>query len=103
MGALLAPDQHRADLAEFGGDQFAGQLEARHRPAIERDEHRDACPLGHIEDAPALGTGASHRLLDVDRLARLRDTNGVVAVRIGRRGDVDGVDLGVGDQASASS
>ena len=97
-GAIDA-DGRDADVADRAGvDQGFHSGEARHRPAVVGGEQRHArLPAGR-DHRLALGVIEGHRLLDVDRLAGARGEDRVVLVRRGRRGDVDGVDLGITHQ-----
>jgi len=42
--------------------------------------------------------GARHGLFDIDRLARAQGADGIFGMGVGRRGDIDGVDLRIGDE-----
>ena len=56
--------------------------------------------LDGLHDALALADGAGHRFLAPDVLAGLRGLDGHDAVPVRGRGDMDDVDIGVGDQAA---
>jgi hypothetical protein len=98
-GTPLVADGHRAQLTDAATvEEFLDRDEAGHGTAVVGDEQVDTGVVAGRDHVLALPRRASHRLLDVDGLAGLGDPDRVVAVRVGRGGDVDGVDLCVVDQ-----
>ena len=88
-------------------DEFLQRLDGRAQTvegvleAEPRVEPEDAVVAPHgLDDALALADGARHGLLAPDVLAGARRLDGHDAVPVRRRGDVDDVDVRVGDQVA---
>ena len=86
-GAQRAADRERAHQGLAGQEAHPHGLHGEQAPV----------PRG-AEDAAGLDGAAGEGLLHQDGLARLQGQERVVGVEGVRRGDVDGVDVGVGDE-----
>jgi hypothetical protein len=92
---VAAGDPRELRLADLpgrhgGGHGLVGRVEA----AVEADLERHAGGVDGGERAVDLGEVERHRLLAEDRLAGLRRRDDQLGVRVGRRADRDGVDVG---------
>src|SRR6201999_426990 len=84
----------RTDVADGARlDEFANALETRQGPTIEGDPQWHARVLAGRDHRSTLGDVDSHRLLDVDGLARRCGPAGVFGVGVRVRCDVDRVDV----------
>jgi hypothetical protein len=95
--------QHDVDEARHADgalveQQLADLAKARQATTVVRDKYRHARALASVEHRLAFGMVARHRLFHVDRLSRGDHHQCVRLVRGRRRGDVDRVDVRVGDQ-----
>ena len=100
-GHLERPSQQAAvdqllERLDGGAQAVEGIRETE--PRIEAEDAVVA--LDGLHDALALADGAGHRFLAPDVLAGLRGLDGHDAVPVRGRGDMDDVDIGVGDQAA---
>ena len=94
----VAPED-RADLAEHVGVQhLPDHVELRREQRPQRLGAEEPTRGREVGELLRLGRVQGDRLLDEDVLARLQREARVRAVPVVRRGDVDDVDLGVGDQ-----
>ena len=78
--------------------QFPHLLEVGQVSAVVGHEARHARLLGYAVDAQAIFVACRQRLLHIAGLARSHGHDGEGGVARGRRGDVDGVDVGVVDE-----
>ena len=103
VGAQLAEVQAVAvdvvDVAQLAGVRDLLELvDARVvLQQVPDHEHLARAPRG-LDDALGVGDGLGERLLDEAVLARIEDAHGQLGVARHRRGQHDGVELGIGEQ-----
>ena len=94
VDAAIAPD-----LAEFAGcDHLAREAEHRVAEIVEADLRLDAGRLGGLGHLASVGRERRQRLLAIDVLAGGDRGQRHLLVQRVRRGDVDEVDVGIGDE-----
>mmetsp|Transcript_26130 Transcript_26130/g.53509 ORF Transcript_26130/g.53509 Transcript_26130/m.53509 type:complete len:211 (+) Transcript_26130:938-1570(+) len=67
-------------------------------PANIRCEQRQSLTLEGVDYSSGLESASTHRLLDIARLTGLRDSASDFEVRSGRRGDVHGLQVRIGEE-----
>ena len=99
LGRPLVADAHRPQLTDPATvQQLLDRGEARHGATVVGHIQTHARLVAGRNHVLALPCRASHRLLDIDRLAGPRDADRIVPVRVRGRGDVDRVDVRIVDQ-----
>ena len=95
------PGADERHLAEFAGaDELGGALEVRSAAPLRADLHDAIVLAGGLDHAAALDEIVRDGLLDVDMLAGLTGPDGGQGVPVVRRGDADGVDVAVLEDAA---
>src|SRR5262249_4593131 len=89
-------DGRFTDLAR--GEDLLDATDHGIKPPIVSDAQRHASELAGLDHPFALVGGHRHRLFAKDALARFSRSDGLLGVQVNRSGDVNGVNLVVGDQ-----
>lgn len=96
---LIERDRDESEVADRSTiDELLDLEKARKCATIVGDEERNAGLVAGLDHRLAFGKVARHRLLDIHRLACLRSTQRVRAMRIRWRRNVDRVHVGIVDQ-----